>query len=201
MPGLAPLALAAVWTFAQAAADPAWPSSAGSAPPPTIPTKFRDPRARIFNPPAGRYRLPDGTIQQADPPRGFYDPPPGQYPAMELPLDKPPPGTVLGPLPTAEGSMPAWHAKRTRLRVWLGLSTAVIGIGSMAPLVGLAIWRAAPYGECIDCYPPGTILALVLVPAGIIATVVSGARLGVHNRRRPVPLRVQMSPGGLRLSF
>lgn len=188
-----PLALAVLM---QAASTSTWPAGAG-APPQTTPSTFIDPSPRYFDPLPGSYVQPDGTLVHADPPPGYYDLPPGHYPLVLTG-----PEGLQGPLPSAEASMPAWSAKRRRLRIGLGVSLGVVGVGVLAPLVGLIIWNVqTSNGACIDCYPPGTIFALVVIPVGIVATVVTGIRLGVHARRRPVLSRLDVGAGGLRLSF
>jgi hypothetical protein len=193
IPGLQALVLAVLM---QAASTPSWPAGAG-APPQASPSAFMDPSPRYFDPPAGSYVQPDGSIVHADPPPGYYDLPPGHYPLVLTGPDE-----LQGPLPSAEASMPAWSAKRRRLRIGLGVSLGVVGVGVLAPLVGLVLLNARTGDRpCIDCYPPGTIFALVVIPAGIIATLVTGIRLGVHARRRPVLSRFDVTAGGLRLSF
>lgn len=172
-----------------------WPASAGAQPPAT-PSVYKDPRPHYYDPPAGRYRLPDGTVQQADPPRGFYDPPAGFYsvPTVEGPATD----SVLGPLPTAEGSDEAWLNRRHGLRIGLGLSLGVVGLGAIAPLIVRPIW---PDHRCVDCFPPGALAALIMLPAGLIATIVFSVRLAVHNRRRPRGFDLRVDSGGLRLAF
>lgn len=199
MPALSPAVVAAFSAFIQAAPTSSWPASAG-APPQVTPSEFRDPRAHYFDPPAGRYRLPDGTIQQADPPPGFYDPPPGHYPVDSF--AGPAPDAVLGPLPTAEASDNAWLAKRRRLRIGLGISLGAIAVGAIWPSVATAYWerQRGPQTGVVE-YAPGTMVALIVVPIGIVATIVSSICLGVHARRRPRPARIQVGAGGLRLSF
>ena len=201
MLGLSPATVAAVCAFSQAAASSTWPASAGP-PPPVTASEFRDPRPRYFDPPVGRYRLPDGTIHHVDPPPGFYDPPPGHYPVDSLAASAP--DAVLGPLPTAEASIPAWLDKRRRLRIGLGISLGSIGAGVLASVAATTIWRLQTRGEARtypDGYEPGMIVALAILPAALIATIVAGIRLGVHARRRPGTPRVQVVAGGLRLSF
>lgn len=190
--------VAVVVAFMQAVSSPSWPASAG-AQPKASPTKFKDPGAGYFDPPRGRYRLPDGTIREADPPRGFYDPPPGRYAVAPPGLRRPLPNAVIGPLPTAEGSAQAWLDRRHRLRIGLGVSLGVAGVGAVIPLVGLALQRGDE--PCVDCFAPGTLIALYVVPTGLISAIALGITLAVHNRRRPQPSRVQVFAGGLRMSF
>lgn len=157
---------------------------------------FKDPRPRFYDPPPGRYHLPDGTYGYADPPEGFYDPPPGYYPvdgAHALAS-----WTSLGPLPTAEGSIAAWYAKRRRLRIGLGISSGAFALSFLAIPLSNLFWR--PQGLCIDCYPPGIIVTLYLAPASLIAAIVYGIRLGIHSRRRP-QTRLALAPGGLLWRF
>jgi hypothetical protein len=192
MSGSLVVALAGVVAFTAAGSTSGWPASAGVQPK-VAPTKFKDPRARYFDPPAGRYRLPDGTIREADPPRGFYDPPPGHYAVPPPGLDQRLPRAVIGPLPTAEGSVDGWIAKRRRLRIGLGISLGTMGAG----LLVLAI----PSAPSLDGYPPGIFATMVFVPVGLIAAIATGISLRVHARRRPMSSRVQVLADGLRLSF
>lgn len=192
MSGSLALAFAGVFSFAAAGSTSGWPASAG-AQPKAAPTKFKDPWAMYYDPPAGRYRFPDGTIREADPPLGFYDPPPGHYAVAPPGLDRPLPHAVIGPLPTAEGSLDAWFERRRRLRIGLGVSLGAIGVGALA--------LAIPAAPSLDGYPPGIFATMVLVPVGLIATIATGISLRVHARRRPVPARVQVFADGLRLSF
>lgn len=197
MSGSVSVAVAAVCLFMQSA-SPAWPASAG-AKPRVAPSKFKDPRPRFFDPPPGRYRLPDGSFKEADPPRGFYDPPPGYYALARPGLRGAAPDAVIGPLPTAEGSLQGWIDRRRQLRIVFGVSLGTIGVGALVPLIGLATQRGDE--PCIDCYAPGTFVALIVVPIGIVATIATGIALGVHARRRPKPSRVQVTAGGLRMTF
>lgn len=187
--------VASFWSFLPIEPTSTWLASAGAQPqaPPSV---YKDPRPRYYDPPAGRYRLPDGTVQQADPPRGFYDPPAGFYPVPTV--EGPATGSVLGPLPTAEGARQAWLNRRHGLRIGLGLSLSVVGLGAIAPLIVRPIW---PDHQCVDCFPPGALAALIMVPAGLIATIVFSVRLAVHNRRRPPGFDLRVDSGGLRLAF
>ena len=204
MPGLADVAFLTFWAFTQAASPPNWPASAGP-PPQMTRSEFRDPRPDHFDPPAGMYRWADGKIRRADPPPGYYDPPAGQYPVG--PVEGP--DAVLGPLPTAEASVPAWLLKRRRLRIGLGVSLGAAAVGLLVGLVGAATDgvspstqpKNGPYRDDGDEFLPSTVIAVFLVPAGLITAIVLGVNLGVHNRRQPPSRRLQVSGGGFRLSF
>lgn len=204
MPGPGDVAFLTFWALTQAASPPNWPASAG-APPTVTRSEFRDPRPDHFDPPAGMYRWPDGEIRRADPPLGYYDPPAGQYPVG--PVEGP--DAVLGPLPTAEASVPAWLLKRRRLRIGLGISLGAAVVGLLVGLVGAATdglsltkhpQNAEPEPSGAH-FPPSAVIAGFLVPAGLITAIVLGINLGVHNRRRPPARRLQVNGGGFRLSF
>jgi len=203
MPGPADVAFLAFWALTQAASPPNWPASAG-APPKVTRSEFRDPRPDHFDPPAGMYRWADGKLRRADPPPGYYDPPAGQYPVG--PVEGP--DAVLGPLPTAEASVPAWLLKRRRLRIGLGVSLGAAAVGLLVGLVGEATGGVSLTKQPTNAEPsegphflPSTVIAVFLVPAGLITAIVLGINLGVHNRRQPPSRRLQVSGGGFRLSF
>jgi hypothetical protein len=204
MPGPADVAFLTFWAFTQAASPPSWPASAG-APLQLTRSEFRDPRPDYFDPPAGMYRWSDCKIRWADPPPGYYDPPAGQY--LVVPVEGP--DAVLGPLPTAEASAPAWLLKQRRLRIGLGVSLGAAAVGLLVGLVGEATdglsltkqpTNADPPSDG-DEFLPSTVIAAFLVPAGLITAIVLGINLGVHNRRRLPSRRLQVSGGGFRLSF
>lgn len=178
---------------------PSWPPSAGPAPV-SSPVVYGDPQPHYFDPPPGRYLHPDGAIRDADPPPGFYDLPPGHYPRD--PERAAATRSLLGPLPTAEAAVPAWLDKRRRLRIGLGVSGGILGASLLALPIGSAIYNATRSDDfvCVDCYPPGIFITLVLAPPAFIATVVYAIRLGVHAKRRPRTL-LAVGPDGLRLRF
>jgi hypothetical protein len=191
----AALSLAHVLGMAPAAS---WPASAGVQSPANS-VIYKDPKPRFYDPPPGRYRLPDGTFGYADPPEGFHDPPPGYYPVDEAQAVAT--WTSLGPLPTAEGSIAAWYEKRRRLRIGLGISSGAFALSFLAIPLSNLFWRPSSDGvPCIDCYPPGIIVTLYLGPASVIAAIVYGIRLGVHARRRP-KTNLALAPGGLLWRF
>lgn len=204
-------ALALAMTLAQAP-TPASPTSLAPQATPTAahPTEFRDPRPRTFDPPHGRYLLPNRAVIVADPPRGYYDPPPGLYPKTTTTSPSPEAraarGIILGPLPTAEASMPAWLAKRRRLRIALGISSGLILATALTPALGAGIEAAqdrdqGPKGS-VDGYPPGFFVLVFGTPLAILATIVTGTLLGVHKHRQPrTNHRLQVTPGALNLAF
>lgn len=203
-------ALALAMTLAQAP-TPASPTPLAPQATPTaaFPTEFRDPRPRTFDPPHGRYLLPNRTVIVADPPRGYYDPPPGLYPKTTTTSPSPEVraarGIILGPLPTAEASMPAWLAKRRRLRIALGISSGLILATLLTPAVGSGIdalrerdLDSPPIAE----YPSGFLVLVFGTPLAILATIVTGTLLGVHKHRKPrTNHRLQVTPGALNLAF
>lgn len=179
----------------------AWPASAGL-PPSTFNMVFRDPRARFFDPPAGRYSNGDGSLIAADPPRGYYDPPPGYYPrdraiALEY-------GNPLGPLPRPLSEQEIWEKRHRQRKIALAISCSALGVAVLAPII-TAIARAAspppPGYSCIDCWDPGILVLMGLGPPAVISTTVSAILFGIHSRRRPASERVSLAPGGLRLRF
>lgn len=187
-------ALALAMTLAQAP-TPASPTPLAPQATPTaaFPTEFRDPRPRTFDPP----------------PRGYYDPPPGLYPKTTTTSPSPEVraarGIILGPLPTAEASMPAWLAKRRRLRIALGISSGLILATLLTPAVGSGIdalrerdLDSPPIAE----YPSGFLVLVFGTPLAILATIVTGTLLGVHKHRKPrTNHRLQVTPGALNLAF
>lgn len=177
-----------------------WPASAGRRPD-SLPVEYSDPKPRYFDPPPGRYVYPDGSIRDADPPPGFYDPPPGYYPVD--PALAAAYRSALGPLPTAEAALRAWEEKRRRLRIGLGVSGGILGLSVLAYPISMGIVSAATRGEdfvCIDCYPPGIFVTMVLGPPALVATIVYAVRLGIHARRRP-KANLSFGPGGLLWRF
>lgn len=195
------LVLASVLDIA-AAPDTAstWPSSAGRRPD-FFPVEYIDPQPRYLDPPPGRYVYPDGSIRKADPPPGFYDLPPGYYPldsGRAVKYD-----AILGPLPSAEAALTAWQQKRRRLRIGLGISGGILGLSVLAIPIGLGIFNAATRHDdfvCVDCYPPGTLVTLVLGPPALVATLVYAIRLGIHSKRRPTT-NLTVGPNGLLWRF
>ena len=184
---------------------PDWPTSAGSAPAP-IAAEHRDPRPLHYDPPAGLYRLPDGTYEHRDPPAGDYDPPPGLY---RLGPPDAPEGAVpppwLGPLPLLLDPVEYWQARRRRLRIGLGVSGGVLAAGALGVALSLAFPNdcgSMPGQATFNCeaYPIGLMVwSFAVVPASLVATIVYGVRLGRHNARRPAQLRrVQLTVRGLR---
>lgn len=180
--------------LALAIATPAahWPASAGP-PPAASSAVWRDPPPRRYDPPAGLYRLPDGTTAHRDPPPGHYDPPAGFYPPASAPEPE-----HLGPLPISSDPDELWLARRQRLRVAFGVTGGLV----VAAGFGLVIagTRPSPDTGAIDGYPLATIIFASLGSVALIACFAIAGTLGVHAGRRP-QRRLQLAPGGLRLHF
>lgn len=198
---LAAHVLGAAATASSPTGSASWPASAGP-PPSTWSVVYRDPRARYFDPPAGRYSKGDGSLIDADPPAGYYDPPPGYYPrdrAQALAY-----GNSLGPLPEPMSAQEVWERKRLRLRIGLGVAGSALGIAVLAPILSSIAYHSTtrdPTYTCIDCWDPGILILMGLGPPALIATTVYAIRLGIHARRRPASARVDLGSGGLRWRF
>ena len=101
--------------------------------------------------------------------------------------------------------MPAWLAKRRRLRIALGISGGLILATLLTPAVGSGIdalqardLDPKPIGE----YPSGFLVLVIGTPIAILATAITGTLLGIHKRRQPrTTHRLQVTPGGLNLAF
>lgn len=113
----------------------------------------------------------------------------------------------LGPAARPTDSYRAWADERRKLRLQFGLSAGFAAAFLLSGVLAMTVSTCDPPPGAVDDYcgiPVGKILAsgtlLSASAVAIVPTIVFGARLGKHHRRRPVAA-LQVAPGGLALRF
>ncbi len=111
------------------------------------------------------------------------------------------PAPLLRPAPVQEESSRKWLERRRRLRIGLGVSAGVLGVGAVGLGLFVGLRRCDADESFCEGVPTGAIVTGVVVAGSFISTIVYAVRLTKHNERRPSARRVTFAAGGLSVRF